>query len=231
MDNEASQGFIVHTRAFRDTALLVELFTLKHGRVGAVANNIFAKKNNTKALLQAFSPLNVVLYGKGDLLRLKQVEARAIPISLLGMAQVCGFYVNELVMYCLTRHDPQPLLFTAYQQCLYDLSIHAHFALTLRVFELTLLSELGYGINFLEDYASLRPIEGGKSYAYLPQWGFCEYRADIHGSIFFEGEHLLAMHALDFSEPAVLKSAKQVTRLALQPLLNGRKIHSRTLFT
>ncbi len=98
-----SEAFLLHSRAYRENALLLELFTQDHGRVGAVANYIHQKKSPRKALLQVFMPLRVSLQGKGDLLRLSQVEAAALPLTLIGNAQACGFYLNELLMYCFSR--------------------------------------------------------------------------------------------------------------------------------
>ena len=232
MHSDDWQCFLLHSRPYQDNSLLVEFFSREQGRIGAVARNVYAKKNNTKALLQLFLNLKVQCFGKGDLLTLRQVEIVGAPIALSHQAKICGFYLNELLMYSLQRHQPHTVLFDCYHQCLLKLAYGTHVGAVLRVFELCLLTELGYGIDFEREANTHQPICANKSYAFLPLSGFrVEQVSSKNAAYFFQGEHLQAISRLDFSEAAVVEAAKRLTRLALQPLLNGREIHSRQLLT
>ena len=64
---------------------------------------------------------------------------------LTGAALFSGFYLNELLMRLLARHDPHPALFDAYAQTLPLLGAgdDARAQAALRAFELMLLQEIG----------------------------------------------------------------------------------------
>ena len=62
-----------------------------------------------------------------------------------GAALLRGFYLNELLMKLLARHDPHPALFDAYAATLPALGRARRGApqAALRAFELVLLREIG----------------------------------------------------------------------------------------
>jgi DNA repair protein RecO (recombination protein O) len=227
-----TECFLLHSRPYKDTSLLVDFFSVDYGRVSAVVPQAYQKKAPWKSLLQIFSPLNVLLRGTTDLRTVAQVVAQSVPILLSGQAQICGFYLNELLMYCLERFDAHPLLFSSYHRCLQRLQGEENLALILRTFELQLLNELGYGIDFHSCANSSTSVQSDSYYFYRAGEGFLEcFKPSTHSNaILFRGEQLRAMANFDFSEKSVLNAAKYLTRLALQPLLNGRVIHSRQLF-
>jgi len=41
------QAYVLHTRPYKETSLLVDLFTRQHGRVSLVANGIRGRKRST----------------------------------------------------------------------------------------------------------------------------------------------------------------------------------------
>lgn len=225
MNQERQRCFVLHSRPYRDTSLLLELFSQEQGKIAAVARGVYNKKNPLRSVLQVFCPLVLSFRGKTELWSLAQVDSSELPLPLIGQGQACGFYVNELLMYALARHDPHPRLFDVYQACLQQLQNSAQLATALRLFELRLLEELGYGIDFncAEDF------EPERYYRYQPQMGFQTCLTDADHPQHFLGRQLQAIADYDLSDPAACHAAKRLTRLALQPLLAGRTIHSRQL--
>lgn len=225
MNQEKLRCFVLHSRPYRDTSLLLELFSQEHGKIAAVARGVYHKKNPLRSVLQAFCPLTLSFRGKTDLWTLTQVDSSDLPLSLFGQAQACGFYVNELLMYGLARHDPHPRLFEVYDTCLQQLQHSTSLTGVLRLFELRLLEELGYGI----DFNPVDGFDGERYYRYQPQLGFQACLTDTDTKQHFLGQQLQAIATFDFSDAAACQAAKRLTRLALQPLLAGRTIHSRQL--
>lgn len=219
-----SECFLLHRRPFRENSLWLDLFSREQGRLAAIAHGLDRKRSNLQACLQMFTPLTVQLRGRQDLLTMMQVEPVSVHRPLLGTAQICGFYVNELLVYTLPRFDGQPALFDTYQQTLQGLAQQEAAPPLLRRFELRLLTALGYGIDF--DSAQGKVLEADRYYGYRPQHGFELCPSSAHA---FLGQHLHALARQDFSQAEVLKAAKRLTHLALQPLLQGRTIHSRQL--
>ena len=83
--------------------------------------------------------------GAPDVQNLRAAEWAGGQPMLTGAALFSGFYLNELLMKLVARHDPHPALFDAYAETLVALAaaddVRAEAAL--RAFELTLLKEIG----------------------------------------------------------------------------------------
>ena len=144
--HEQLTAYVLHVRPFRETSLLVELFTERLGRCSAVARGAYRGKSPSRSLLQCFNFLLVNLQGQGELLTLTHVEYAETPYFLAGDAVVCGLYLNELLYATLHRHDPYPALFQAYHQTLQKLAYHKSAQMILRQFELILL-EVSFAIQ------------------------------------------------------------------------------------
>ena len=217
-------AYVIHARPFRETSLLLELFTENLGRLSAIAKGAYRSKSPTRPLLQCFNFLQVNLQGQSELLNVTQVERAEAPYFLSGQAVVCGLYLNELLYATLHRHDPHPVLFQAYHHTLLQLAQDEDPKIILRQFELVLLEELGYGIHFAE-------LDEACYYRYDPKNGFQvlpDMQEQDKGC--FSGKILLSIAAQQWQIPEVTIVAKHLTRLALAPLLAGKTIHARELF-
>ena len=115
-------AYVLHTRAFRETSLLVELFSHEHGRITAVARGAKRGKAKTSSIMQPFIPLQVSWYGDGELVTLTAAEVFGINHNLYGRNAICGLYINELLVKLMPKWDPCGLLFAGYQNCLENLS-------------------------------------------------------------------------------------------------------------
>src|SRR5690625_6002851 len=69
-------AYVLHTRPYRDTSMLVDLFTPEHGRVALVAKGVRTGKSRRRALLNPFTALLVSFQGRGGLKLLTAVEAQ-----------------------------------------------------------------------------------------------------------------------------------------------------------
>lgn len=221
-------AFVLHTRPYRDTSMLVELLTYRHGRVCAVARGARQPRSRFKALLRPFCAILVSWTGAGDLVTLTQAEQTGVHTDLQGGSLVCGMYLNELLVRLLGRHDPCVSLFNHYQKTMVALLAKVD-QCALRLFELQLLEVVGYGINFDEVAHSGEPIEPEGWYQYRVGQGFVPVLDVLQGGVKLRGEDLLAIADRQLTSMAILKAAKYVTRMALASLLGGRPLKSREL--
>ena len=99
---------------FRETSLVVELFTRDFGRVAVVARGARRPKSALRGVLLAFQPLLVSWSGKGELYTLIRAEWHGAYQPLKGLSLICGFYLNELLLKLLPRHDAHERLFDTY---------------------------------------------------------------------------------------------------------------------
>lgn len=225
-------AYILHTRPYRDTSLLIDAFTILQGRVNLIAKGargVRSKQSRFKGSLQSFIPLLLSWRGKTDLMNLLNAEPNPIPIPhLTGKLLVCGLYLNELLIRLLYRYDPYPQLFQAYQTTLCNLPDNP--AIALRLFEKKLLSELGYALHLDKDSLTHQALLPHQSYQFIPSQGLivCLNKSIPRQSV-FSGASLLAIHHESWDTPRHLLDAKRLFRLALNYLLEGKTIRSRDL--
>jgi len=225
MTEQVQAVYVLHTRDYRETSLLLNLFSREQGRVDAVLNGGKGKK--WRGVAREFSPLFALWGGRGDLKTLTQLEQASLPHPLLGDALLSGLYVNELLQRLLPVNQPQPELFDHYCACLDRLAAGTDLQIVLRTFEWQLLDELGYQLDCQFD-AFQRPIEADVFYSYHNQQGFVA--SGVADQVRFLGAHLLALAAHDFIDIDVRRSAKLLMREALAPLLGNKPLKSRALF-
>jgi DNA repair protein RecO (recombination protein O) len=136
----------------------------------------------------------------------------------------CGFYVNELVRNFLHKEDPYPDVFNDYQQCLFELTNNSYLEAALRVFELNLMDNIGYGVDLTYDLHHKKPVSLDKKYMFYKGKGFFE---DEDGP--FSGLALRAMQQRDFQNPQTLQEAKLLLRTVIDSNLQGKQLKSRAV--
>ena len=229
---ELQPAYILHTRHYRETSLLIEAFTSSQGRISLIAKaarGLHHKNKRYKSLLQAFNPLLLSWRGKTELLNLYQAEPnRRISHQLIGKPLLCGFYLNELLIRLLHRYDPHPSLFESYQHALTHLAHEPEIAL--RQFEKKLLAEVGYALRLDKDNDSQQDIIADQVYQFVANEGIvrCPKNRPLSESV-FSGSSLLAIHHEHWGNKLHLRTAKRLFRLALNHLLEGKNLYSRSL--
>lgn len=226
-------AYILHSRSYRDTSLLLELFTPEQGRMSAVARGAKSTRSRFKGLLQPFVPLLISWVGKTDLMTLTIAEAHGAPHCLTGDALLCGIYLNELMVRLLHRYDAHPNLYTAYETALQGLQETTQLQKILREFEKKLLHELGYALQLDREAHTGNSINPGRFYFFDPNAGLlpcADNVASQSSKQIFSGENLLALHSDDFNNEIYLRDAKRLLRVALGHLLGNKPIKSREMF-
>lgn len=212
---QTQPAFLLHRRPFRDSSDLLDLLTLDHGCLGAVARGLGRRRSggSLAALLQPFRPLLVSVAGRGDLLNLAAVESGGSIADLRGDALFSGFYLNELVLRALQRFEPHPSVFLAYGAAVEALGAagsRRDAALALRRFEFALIDDLGYAIDFGNTIAGAM-VETDGSYRLQPGEGLVPVAAGKGAQHAVSGEDLLAIAdgRLEAVRPAVLRGVAQ----------------------
>ena len=220
-------GFVLHQRAYRNTSQLLECETAEHGRVGLVARGSRRAASGQRALLQPFVPLRLSWLKRGELGRLTQVEAAAASCDLAGQSLLAGYYANELLLRLTARDDPNPKVFSCYSRCLAALADGAHVARTMRIFEMSLLDALGYGLELDAEAGTGEPLRVERSYAYEAEHGlrataFGEPDADV-----FSGRHLISLREHVLDDEDTLRAAQRLLGHVLRLYLGERPLKSR----
>ncbi|MBL8326460.1 MAG: DNA repair protein RecO [Rubrivivax sp.] len=163
-------AFVLHSYDWSESSLVVDLFTRTQGREVVVAKGAKRPTSGFRPLLLPFHPLMAWLSRtaadeQGEVRSLRAVEwAGGLPLPTTAL--MSGFYLNELLLKGLPRHDPHPTLFDAYADTLAALAAAPQDeVLALRAFELVLLRELGWLPELDMVTASAEPLVAHRRYA------------------------------------------------------------------
>ncbi len=229
---EAEPAFVLHSYPYRETSLIVEVFSLNHGRVALLAKGAKRPHSAVRGLLMPFFPLELSWSGKNELKTLHKAEWQGAMTGLKGEAMMCGFYLNELLLRLLPREDAHPELYTHYLQALAELAQGKPVAPVLRRFEKRLLQQLGYALLLQHEAGSQHPIRSEQVYQYDVEQGALppgtvassgQKRVELHGKT------LLDLGQEDFSDSRTLQQCKTLMRAVLAFHLGEQPLHTRQL--
>jgi DNA repair protein RecO (recombination protein O) len=252
------KGYVLHSYPYRETSLILQVWTEKHGRLGLVAKGARRPKSASRAVLIPFQPLALSWFGRGELRTLKTAEPELPAPQLAGASLLSAFYLNELLLKLTTRDDPNEGLFAAYHDAMTDLrAIKAgdrplvlpsgtsglspvlaepapHLAIepVLRRFELRLLQELGYALELAREAGTQVPIEAGRDYWYVLERGPVaapEGQAAPSNAVRLRGQTLIDLERGRLDDAATVAQAKQLMRLLINHSLNGQELATRAM--
>lgn len=226
-------AYVLHQQPYRNTSLLVEAVTADAGRVGLVARGVRSRSNPSAALLQPFHPLLLAWQGRGELKTLSRVEEAGPAQVPEGRALFAAYYCNELLLRLCQRESPEQAAFAAYAQVLGELAAGGRTEPALRSFELDLLDALGYAPPIAVAADSGEPVTAAAEYDFLGERGpvaATPGARPVPASVRVSGHQLLALAARELDDPAVLRSARAILRLALEPLLGNRPLKTRQVY-
>ena len=228
--HDAQPAFVLHSYPYRETSLVLEVFTENHGRVALVARGARRPRSALRGVLLAFQPLLLSWAGKSELRTLHKAEWRGGLPQLKGVSLLCGFYLNELIVKLLARDDPHENLYQAYFHTLSALGNGGDQAATLRRFEKHLLKELGYALTLDHDVANGEPIRPDRNYQYLIE------RGPVHSTgstaenrLELTGVTLLDMLRDDYSNPVTMQQSKALMRVLINHYIGNQTLNTRQL--
>jgi len=229
-------AFLLHARPFRETSLVIDVFTRDYGRIGLLARGVRNPKSRKRALVMPFQPLLLGWSGKGELPLLTGLEATGSAGELIAEQRYAAFYLNELLLKLLHRYDAHEDLFDFYSTVLQELHQGEPVQYALRRFEKQLLSQTGYGLILHQEAESNRPIDAQTTYQYLPELGPKPIPRAGHNhqgkepGVNIRGKSLLDFHHDIFEDKESLKECRSLIRFLLDRQLSGKPLHSRQVF-
>ncbi len=173
------EAYVLHHYDWSESSLILDLYTREQGRLAVVAKGAKRPHSQLRAVLLPFQRVHVTLSrlaaadNAPEVQTLRGAEWAGGAPMLGGAALFSGFYLNELLMKLLARHDPHPALFDAYALTIGALAgadeMQAEAAL--RAFELRLLRETGVLPDLSLVTLTQQTLHPDVSYALLPDAG------------------------------------------------------------
>lgn len=230
---EQQPAWLLHSLPWRETSLIVEVFSRDHGRVALAAKGARRPLSALRGVLMAFQPLLMDWSGGGEVKTLIRAEWQGGQPLLTGRALICGYYLNELLIRLTAREDAHPRLFAAYADALRALGRGDSPPPVLRRFELALLQDLGYEVGLDTTADGVEPVRAELRYRYLIERGpvpIDDVAAGMEASgeqPVLSGQTLLDMAADDFSRVETLAQSKLLLRALINHYLGGLPLQSR----
>jgi len=216
-------AFILHRRDFRDSSLILDVFTLHHGRLSLLAKG--ARKRRDSSVYQPFNRLSLGWTGASDLKTLTAIDAVAMPLA--ADCYLAAYYVNELLLYLMPVQDPNAAVFQAYQNLL--LSINSTgLESSLREFEMDLLNSLGLMPDLMRTSQDNATVDAHRFYRVDCENGVVPSAADDAQA--FAGEVLLKIEQRQFDDENSRRAARRLMRQIIDFNLHGRTLQSRKLY-
>ena len=224
--SRALAAYVLHHYDWSESSVILDLFTREQGRIAVAAKGAKRPFSQLRSVLLPFQRLSISLGRQppGDETRevhtLRGAEWSGGHPMLTGAALFSGFYLNELLMKLLARHDPHTALFDAYTATVAALSSadEAQTQAALRAFEIVLLKEIGLLPDLAVETASRRAVVAGRRYLVLADAGVVETDAEREATA--SGATLVALQsALDASDLPALQRAAAGALAELRPLL------------
>jgi DNA repair protein RecO (recombination protein O) len=244
------KGYVLHSYPYKETSLLLQVWTEKHGRLGLVAKGARRPRSPSRGVLVPFQPVTLDWFGRGELRTLKTAEPTIPATPLAGPSLLSAFYLNELLLKLTTRDDPHESLFAAYDDAISELRAASRAAgqgprargsdirgptaalePILRRFELKLLQELGYALELAREAGTQAPIAAEREYHYVVERGPVPagQGSTPANAVRLSGLTLLNLDRGRLDDPATVAQAKPLMRLLINHSLNGQELSTRAL--
>jgi len=221
-------GFVLHSYPYKETSLIVDVFTRDYGRVALIAKGAKRPHSKLRGVLQTFQPLSVGWAGKAEVRTLTAAEWIGGLLPLERAALLCGFYLNELLVKLLAREDPHPALFDHYVATLNQLGHDEPAPIVLSKFERALLKETGVGGDFSVCATTGAPVVAEQMYVVDPERGpRPAYPADNAPRV--AGKTLLDMEREEYADSTTQLQSKFLMRFLLAHHLGGATLNTRQI--
>jgi DNA repair protein RecO (recombination protein O) len=221
-------AFVLHSYPYKETSLIVDMFTREHGRIGVVAKGAKRPLSKLRGVLQTFQPLSISFSGKSELRTLIDADWVGGMLPIEKTALLCGFYLNELLVKLLARDDPHPKLFDHYVATLNELAHNEPAQIVLRKFERALLKETGVAADLGRDSLARAPVALDGLYVVDPERGpRMALASDTWPAV--AGKTLIDMEREDYGDPQTQAQSKQLMRFLLAWQLGGAPLNTRQI--
>ena len=199
-----------------------------HGKISVIAKGAKRPKSKIGIIKTPSCLFFVSCTGRGELKILTHCEIKEyfFPIAEAFNSVV---YLNELLIKLLEKEDAHPEIFDHYLIVCGSLKSKnkENLEKNLRSFELTLLKEIGYGLNLNFEGNSDIEIKEDTSYKFVPSVGFLPLTKSESNKHNFSGRDILNLSTGNFSSPDTLLASKQIMRQAIDFHLGNKTLKIR----
>ena len=226
---EHTPCYILHRRNYSETSLILEVLSRNYGRVNLIAKGIKKNKKYKSTNFDLYQKYNISWISKTELGILVEIENSDKVNKVPSEKAMIGFYINEMILTLLHKHEPHLELFDLYEYTLKKLFSNQNEKIILRYFEKNLLQLLGYGIALDYDTKTGNSILAEKKYYYKIDSGPTSDLSISGDGMKISGKTLLQLEEESLSEIENIIEAKDLLSMILKKYLN-KPLESKKLY-
>lgn len=230
MKTEHTPCYILHRRDYRESSLILEIISREFGRVSLIAKGAKRNKKQQGVTFSLYQKYLMAWTSKTELGTLVDVELSTVANQVSPDKMMLGFYMNEIILRLLHKHEPHPELFDSYDETITELFQNSGDHTLLRYFEKRLLQSLGYGVILDQDLSTGDMVDTERDYHYIPEVGPSSNLNNNAAGVIISGQTL---HELDNESLSTNKNkneAKILLRTLLNQYLGNKPLASRELY-
>lgn len=222
--------YILHRRDYRESSLILEILSREHGRVNLIAKGAKRNKKQQGISYNLYQEYLMSWVSKSELGTLIDVELATIMTSMSPKQMMTGFYINEIILRLLHKHESHPELFDSYNKTIRELTDNNTDSVLIRYFEKILLQSLGYGVIFDQDLNTGNAIHAEDNYYYKLDFGPTSNSQDSRAGVPVSGRTLIGLNNETLTDTKNKNEAKVLLRSLLNQYLGDKPLASRTLY-
>lgn len=229
MKVELTPCYILHRRDYSETSLILEVFSREYGRINLIAKGAKRNKKQQRDSFNLYQQYNISWSIKSELGILTDIEAITFS-SLKSEQMMTGFYMNEILLRLLHKHEPHSELFDSYDISINNLKSGESEQVILRYYEKNLLQSIGYGIILDHEVETGESLSNEKKYFYKIDSGPVADSKQNDDGIIVSGKTLLELDNETLSDSKNINEAKLLLRLILKRHLGDKPLASKKLY-
>ena len=226
--NNSSLGIILNYYFYKETSLILDVFTKNYGRISLVAKGARRESSKYKGKIIYFQTLELDWGGKGDLFTLYNLDWTGKNKIFTGHQLINAYYLNELLFKLLPKAEENINIFNLYNDTLILLSNTENSIPILRNYEYSFLDYLGYKPRLETEIDNNKPISEHLHYQYVLDLGPKQVQVS-DGKLIFSGDSLIKIKNRNWKDMKVLNDAKLLFREIINNIIGYKKVYSREL--
>ncbi|MBN2808420.1 MAG: DNA repair protein RecO [Deltaproteobacteria bacterium] len=225
MPRVKDSAFIINKSDFGESDLIITLFTAERGKISTIGKGAKRSRRRFPGSLELFSLVNFNGFIKHPLALTRIDECQLIePFSAIQddlRSYFCGCYFLEIANRCCAERQANPALFALLQEIftfLATLPLNRNFNCRIRLFELQIITLLGFRPQLSACLDCGRELNMGRLFHFSPQTGglVCNACQPRHPAAFIVSRGTINMlneaHRLDNELRNKLNFTPQVER-------------------
>jgi len=230
MKIELTPCYILHRRDYSETSLILDVLSREHGRVNLIAKGAKRHKKQQGINHNLYQKYNMAWVAKSELGTLTDIELDSMSGSLKPAVMMTGFYMNEIMLRLLHKHEPHPELFDSYDTSIEKLANDESEQIVLRYYEKIVLQSLGYGVVLDHDVHTGENLVPERNYYYQLDSGPSCKEIENTSGINISGKSLLELNSETLADIKNINEAKKLLRMILNQYLGEKPLASRELY-